>query len=198
MHRPPRGRCLKHLVRLDVDDDTPVAEAPSSTSTSGSSASPPTPERRPHLRRADRDPPAAARSINVHGRAVVPWLGERHRHFGDNTGAMQADGGAGSPASLAGLQACATPSSRWTASPSTLMPVLALSLRDYDAGAMVDSTYIRAGLGEARLGRPRRTALRVRAGPAERAPARARRSPRPVPPRRPGAGQRQFLLPLGF
>ena len=52
---------------------------------------------------------------------------------------------AGSPASLAGLQAGDTIISM-DGQPIDSMPVLALSLRDYDAGAMVDLAFIRAGL----------------------------------------------------
>src|SRR4051812_31655728 len=70
------GQVLKHLVRLDIDADSPVAEG--------------TPLLDSHERvvglcthgRDDRMyavpieiPRAAARSINVHGRVVVPWLG---------------------------------------------------------------------------------------------------------------------------
>ena len=70
------GQVLKHLVRLDIDDDAPIAEG--------------TPLLDSHERvvglcthgRDDRMyavpieiPRAAARSINVHGRVVVPWLG---------------------------------------------------------------------------------------------------------------------------
>ena len=47
---------------------------------------------------------AAARSINVHGRVVVPWLGVTGNDSGTNTGAMLATVTAGSPASAAGLQ----------------------------------------------------------------------------------------------
>jgi S1-C subfamily serine protease len=142
------GQVVKHLVRLDVDDDTPVAEG--------------TPLLDQHERvvglathaRDDRIyavpieiPRAAARSINVHGRVVVPWLGVSGADTGTDTGANLQTVAAGSPASLAGLQAGDTIISM-DGQPIASMPVLALSLRDYDAGAMVDLTYIRAGLAK--------------------------------------------------
>ena len=100
------GQVLKHLVRLDVDDDTPVAEG--------------TPLLDQHERvvglatHASDDriyavpieiPRAAARSINVHGRVVVPWLGVSGADTGHRQGAGLKTVTAGSPASLAGLQA---------------------------------------------------------------------------------------------
>jgi S1-C subfamily serine protease len=139
------GQVLRHLVRLDVDDDAPVAEG--------------TPLLDQHERvvalathaRDDRVyavpieiPRAAARSINVHGRVVVPWLGVSGADTGADTGANVQTVAAGSPASVAGLQAGDTIISM-DGQPIDSMAVLALSLRDYDAGAMVDLTILRAG-----------------------------------------------------
>ena len=139
------GQVLKHLVRLDVDDDALVAEG--------------TPLLDEHERvvglathaRDDRIyavpieiPRAAARSINVHGRVVVPWLGVSGADTGADTGANLSTVTAGSPASMAGLQAGDTIISM-DGQPIASMAVLALSLRDYDAGAMVDLTILRAG-----------------------------------------------------
>jgi S1-C subfamily serine protease len=140
------GKVLKHLVRLDVDSDLPIAEG--------------TPLLDDHERvvglcthgRDDRVyavpieiPRAAARSINVHGRVVVPWLGVS----GDDGGGGD-DGAAlekvttGSPAYAAGLQAGDTIISM-DGQPIGSIAVLALSLRDYDAGAVVDLAYVRDG-----------------------------------------------------
>ncbi len=140
------GQVLKHLVRLDMDDEAP-----------------PIPEGTPllddHQRvvglcthaRDDRVyavpieiPRAAARSISVHGRVVVPWLGVSGDDGGASTGASLDTVTSGSPASAAGLQAGDTIVSM-DGQPIDSMAVLALSLRDYDAGAMVDLAYLRAG-----------------------------------------------------
>ena len=140
------GQVFKHLVRLDVNDDAPIAEG--------------TPLLDDHQRvvglcthaRDDRVyavpieiPRAAARSINVHGRVVVPWLGVSAKDGGANTGAPLDAVTSGSPASAAGLQAGDTIISM-DGQPIASMAILALSLRDYDAGAMVDLAYLRAGL----------------------------------------------------
>jgi S1-C subfamily serine protease len=139
------GQTLKHLVRLDIDSDEPVAEG--------------TPllddhERVVGLCTHARDnsvyavpieiPRAAARSINVHGRVVVPWLGVSGNDSGTNTGAMVATVTAASPATAAGLLAGDTIISM-DGQPIDSMAILALSLRDYDAGAMVDLAFIRNG-----------------------------------------------------
>jgi S1-C subfamily serine protease len=140
------GQVLKHLVRLDIDDGaTPVAEG--------------TPLLDDHERvvglctqaRDDRVyavpieiPRAAARSINVHGRVVVPWLGVSGDDGGASTGAGLDAVAAGSPASAAGLQPGDTIVSM-DGQPIASMAVLALSLRDYDAGAMVDLAFVRSG-----------------------------------------------------
>jgi S1-C subfamily serine protease len=140
------GQVLKHLVRLDIDDDAPIAEG--------------TPLLDSHERvvglcthgRDDRMyavpieiPRAAARSINVHGRVVVPWLGVSGDDGGGTTdGAAVEKVTDGSPANAAGLQPGDTIISM-DGQPIGSMAVLALSLRDYDAGAMVDLAYVRNG-----------------------------------------------------
>lgn len=139
------GLSLEHLVRLDFDSDDPITEG--------------TPlfdehERVVGLSTHTRDdlvyavpieiPRAAARSINVHGRVVVPWLGVSGKDDGNADGAMIAEVTSDSPAADAGL----LPSDVITSmdgQPIDSMPVLALSLRDYDAGAWVDLAYVRAG-----------------------------------------------------
>jgi S1-C subfamily serine protease len=140
------GQVLKHLVRLDIDADSPIAEG--------------TPLLDSHERvvglcthgRDDRMyavpieiPRAAARSINVHGRVVVPWLGVSGDDGGGTTdGAVLEKVSDNSPATAAGLQAGDTIISM-DGQPIGSMAVLALSLRDYDAGAMVDLAYVRDG-----------------------------------------------------
>jgi S1-C subfamily serine protease len=74
----------------------------------------------------------------------VPWLGVSGADTGADTGANLSTVTAGSPASVAGLQAGDTIISM-DGQPIASMAVLALSLRDYDAGAMVDLTILRAG-----------------------------------------------------
>ena len=70
------GQVLKHLVRLDIDDDHASPRAPrSSTATSAWSACAPTAGDDRMYAVPIEIPRAAARSINVHGRVVVPWLG---------------------------------------------------------------------------------------------------------------------------
>jgi S1-C subfamily serine protease len=139
------GLPLEHLVRLDFDGDDAITEG--------------TPvfdehERVVGLTTHTRDdhgyavpieiPRAAARSINVHGRVVVPWLGVSGKDDGNDDGATIADVAASSPAAAAGLQPSDVIVSM-DGQPIDSMPVLALSLRDYDAGAMVDLAYVRAG-----------------------------------------------------
>jgi S1-C subfamily serine protease len=139
------GQVIKHLLRLDVDGEANVPEG--------------TPlldehERVVGLCTHGRDnglyavpieiPRAAARSINVHGRVVVPWLGVSGDDAGATIGAQVDAVTAGSPANAAGLQAGDTIISM-DGQPISSMAVLALSLRDYDAGAMVDLAYTRAG-----------------------------------------------------
>jgi S1-C subfamily serine protease len=139
------GPVLKHLVRLDIDDAAPIAEG--------------TPMFDEHARVVglathDRDnrvyavpieiPRAAARSINVHGRVVVPWLGVSGNGSGNGDGAALDKVTAGSPANTAGLQAGDLIVSM-NDQPISSLAVLALSLRDYDAGAMVDLAYLRDG-----------------------------------------------------
>jgi S1-C subfamily serine protease len=141
----PAGPMLKHLVRLDIDDDTAIAEG--------------TPMFDEHARVVglathDRDnrvyavpieiPRAAARSIDVHGRVVVPWLGVSGNDGGNADGATLDKVTAGSPANTAGLQAGDVVVSM-NDQPISSLAVLALSLRDYDAGAMVDLAYTRDG-----------------------------------------------------
>ena len=138
------GQGLSHLVRLDVDDSAEVAEG--------------TPllddhERVVALSTHTSDdqlyaipieiPRAAARSINVHGRLVVPWLGVRGDD-GTTKGAKVQSTFPGSPATVAGLQAGDVIVSM-DGQPIESMAVLALSVRDYDAGAMVDLAYVRDG-----------------------------------------------------
>jgi S1-C subfamily serine protease len=86
---------------------------------------------------------AAARSIDVHGRVVVPWLGlSGHDEPGTDGGAVVQSVADDSPAEAAGL----APGDLVVAidgEPVTSMATLALGLRAYDAGAVVDLTYIR-------------------------------------------------------
>jgi S1-C subfamily serine protease len=140
------GQVLKHLVRLDMDGDASAI-----------------PEGTPLLDEHQRVvglcthvhddrvyavpieiPRAAARSIDVHGRVVVPWLGVSGDDGGASTGATLDTVAAGSPAGAAGLQTGDTIISM-DGQPIDSMAVLALSLRDYDAGAMVDLAFLRAG-----------------------------------------------------
>ena len=89
-------------------------------------------------------PRAAARSINVHGRVVVPWLGVRGDDEAGTNGAKVQSTATGSPATVAGLQAGDVIVSM-DGQPIDSMAMLALSMRDYDAGAMVDLAYVRDG-----------------------------------------------------
>ena len=86
---------------------------------------------------------AAARSIDVHGRVVVPWLGlSGHDDPGTDGGAVIQAVADDSPAKVAGL----APGDVVVAidgEPVTSMATLALGLRAYDAGAVIDVTYIR-------------------------------------------------------
>jgi S1-C subfamily serine protease len=86
---------------------------------------------------------AAARSIAVHGRVVVPWLGLTGRDA-DSGGAVLQSVATGSPASKAGL-AAGDVIVALDGEPVTSMAALALSLRGYDAGAAIDLTYQRDG-----------------------------------------------------
>jgi S1-C subfamily serine protease len=89
-------------------------------------------------------PRAAARSIAVHGRVIVPWLGVS----GDDRaadGAVVGTATDGSPAAKAGITG-GDVIVAVDGQPVTSMAVLALSLRDYDVGAMVDLTYVRGGV----------------------------------------------------
>jgi serine protease Do len=90
-------------------------------------------------------PRAAARSIAVHGRVVVPWLGVSGNDMGAKTGAVVRSIGDASPAAKAGI-AAGDVIVAIDGQPVDSMAVLALSLRDYDAGAMVDLAYVRDGL----------------------------------------------------
>ena len=140
------GQSLSHLVRLDLADDATVAEGTPlfddhervvglSTHTSDE-----------HLYAVPIEiPRAAARSINVHGRVVVPWLGVKGDDEPDVKGAKVSSTAASSPATIAGLQAGDVIVSI-DGQPIDSMAMLALSLRDYDAGAMVDLAYVRDGL----------------------------------------------------
>ena len=104
-------------------------------------------------------PRAAARSINVHGRVVVPWLGVSGNDDGRHRPAPASQTvAAGSPASVAGLQAGDIIISM-DGQPIDSMAVLALSLRDYDAGAMVDLALHPRMVSAHACGRARRTAL---------------------------------------
>jgi S1-C subfamily serine protease len=90
-------------------------------------------------------PRAAARSIAVHGRVVVPWLGlSGHDEPGEHGGAAVESVAADSPAETAGL-AAGDVIVAIDGEPVPSMAALALGLRDYDAGAVVDLTYERAG-----------------------------------------------------
>jgi len=86
---------------------------------------------------------SAARSIDVHGRVVVPWLGLSGRDEpGTDGGAVVQSVADDSPAAAAGL----APGDLVIAmdgEPVTSMATLALGLRTYDAGAVVDLTYVR-------------------------------------------------------
>jgi putative serine protease PepD len=88
-------------------------------------------------------PRAAARSIDVHGRVVVPWLGlSGHDEPGENGGAVVQSVADKSPAQAAGLAASDVVVAI-DGEPVTSMATLALGLRAYDAGAMIDLTYLR-------------------------------------------------------
>jgi S1-C subfamily serine protease len=140
------GQSLSHLVRLDLAGDATVAEGTPlfddhervvglSTHTSDAH----------HLYAVPIEiPRAAARSINVHGRVVVPWLGVTGDDEAGTSGAKVQSAAADSPAMLAGLQAGDVIVSM-DGQPIDSMAMLALSMRDYDAGAMVDLAYVRAG-----------------------------------------------------
>ena len=86
---------------------------------------------------------SAARSIDVHGRVVVPWLGlSGHDDPGTDGGAVVQSVADDSPAEAAGL----APGDLVVAidgEPVTSMATLALGLRAYDAGAVIDLTYVR-------------------------------------------------------
>ena len=88
-------------------------------------------------------PRAAARSIDVHGRVVVPWLGLSGRDEpGTDGGAVVQSVADDSPAAAVGL----APGDLVIAmdgEPVTSMATLALGLRTYDAGAVIDLTYVR-------------------------------------------------------
>jgi S1-C subfamily serine protease len=104
-------------------------------------------------------PRAAARSIAVHGRVIVPWLGVSGDDRTAADGAVVGTATDGSPAAKAGITG-GDVIVAVDGQPVTSMAVLALSLRDYDVGAMVDLTYVRGGvvrhtsvvLGERRAG----------------------------------------------
>jgi putative serine protease PepD len=140
-----QGNQISHLVKLTVDAD-------------GKWAAEGTPllddhERVIGLCTYDRDghvfavpieiPRAAARSIDVHGRVVVPWLGlSGHDEPGENGGAVVQSVAAGSPADAAAM-ATGDIVVAIDGEPVTSMATLALALRAYDAGAMIDLTYLR-------------------------------------------------------
>ena len=75
---------------------------------------------------------------------VVPWLGVSGTDSGNADGATLDKVTAGSPANTTGLQAGDVIVSM-NDQPISSLAVLALSLRDYDAGAMVDLAYLRDG-----------------------------------------------------
>jgi S1-C subfamily serine protease len=89
-------------------------------------------------------PRAAARSIAVHGRVIVPWLGVSGDDDSTTGAAVRATAEA-SPAAKAGITG-GDVIVAVDGQPVKSMAVLALSLRDYDAGAMVDLTYVRNGV----------------------------------------------------
>jgi putative serine protease PepD len=142
-----KGNKLSHLVKLTVDSSAKAAWAAEGTPLLDDH------ERVVGLCTYDRDghvyavpieiPRAAARSIDVHGRVVVPWLGlSGHDEPGTDGGAVVEAVADHSPAEAAGLQ----PGDVVLAldgEPVTSMATLALGLRAYDAGAMVDLTYVR-------------------------------------------------------
>jgi S1-C subfamily serine protease len=90
-------------------------------------------------------PRAAARSIAVHGRVIVPWLGVSGDDRAAAGGAVVGTATDGSPAAKAGITG-GDVIVAVDGQPVTSMAVLALSLRDYDVGAMVDLTYVRGGV----------------------------------------------------
>jgi serine protease Do len=111
-------------------------------------------------------PRAAARSIAVHGRVIVPWLGVSGDDQSAADGAVVRSAADGSPAAKAGI-AGGDVIVAVDGQPVTSMAVLALSLRDYDVGAMVDLTYVRDGVARHKsvvLGERRATTTSVGIG----------------------------------
>jgi putative serine protease PepD len=141
------GAALAHLVRLDldttgrvpegapvVDDDDDVVGVVTHDVTGDLYAIP------------IEIPRAAARSIAVHGRIIVPWLGVSglDETTADGGGASVERVSAGSPAARAGL-ARGDVITTLDGQAVRSMATLALALRDYDAGAVVDVGYRRDG-----------------------------------------------------
>jgi serine protease DegS len=138
---------LSHLVRLDEKGDVPVTEGAALLDADENVVGLCTHDDDGDLYAVPIEiPRAAAQSLAVHGRIVVPWLGVAGI---DKT---TTDGGAvvksvapTSPAHAAGLAPgdviVALEGERIAS-----MAALALTLRQYDAGAMVDVTYVRGGV----------------------------------------------------
>lgn len=139
------GQALSHLVRLDVAGEATMAEGTPLLDDHERVVALSTQTSDDHLYAVPIEiPRAAARSINVHGRVVVPWLGVRGDDEAGTTGAMVQSTAADSPATKSGLQAGDVIVSM-DGQPIDSMAMLALSMRDYDAGAMVDLAYVRDG-----------------------------------------------------
>jgi len=139
------GQALSHLVRLDVAGDADVAEGTPLLDDNERVVGLSTHTNDDHLYAVPIEiPRAAARSINVHGRVVVPWLGVKGNDEAGTTGAKVQSAVPNSPAMVAGLQAGDVIVSM-DGQPIDSMAMLALSMRDYDAGAMVDLAYVRDG-----------------------------------------------------
>ena len=144
--RPTAARSLSHLVRLD---DRRRRRRRRGNAAAGRERA----GRRPvHPRPTDDHlyavpieiPRAAARSINVHGRVVCPGSGSRATTRPARPAPWCSRAAPTSPAMVAGLQP-ATSIVSIDGQPIDSMAMLALSLRDYDAGAMVDLAYVRDG-----------------------------------------------------
>ena len=140
------GHALAHLVQLSVDGDDPVVEGTPLFDAHEQVVGLATHDKAGNVFALPIEiPRAAARSISVHGRIVVPWLGVTGDDDGDDSGAIVRTVVAGSPADKVGLQPGDVIVSM-DGQPIGSMAVLALSLRDYDAGATIDLAYTRGGL----------------------------------------------------
>ena len=140
------GHALSHLVRLSTDADQDAVEGTPLLDDNQLVVGLCTYDAAGHMYAVPIEiSRAAARSIAVHGRVVVPWLGVSGRDEpGAAGGAVVQSVAADSPASRAGL-AAGDVVVALDGEPAESMAALALGLRGYDTGASVDLTYLRDG-----------------------------------------------------